>query len=141
MKVLIAGELNVDLVLQGYSSFPQLGKEVLAEDVSLTLGSASAICAAGLARLGTSVVFVGKVGCDAWGDLTLQRLGELGIDLQYVIRDASIKTGLTVSITSSKDRALITYLGSIAELRASDIRDDWFPAFRHIHVSSFYLQR
>ena len=45
MRILIAGELNVDLVLQNYQSFPQLGKEVLVEDMSLTLGSASAICA------------------------------------------------------------------------------------------------
>jgi len=141
MKVLIAGELNVDLVLHGYSSFPQLGREVLADDMSLTLGSASAICAAGLARLGTSVTFAGKVGCDPWGDLTLQWLGGLGIDLRYVIRDAAIKTGITVSITSQKDRALITYLGSIAELRASDIPDEWLQGFRHLHVSSFYLQR
>jgi len=141
MRVLIAGELNVDLVLHDYSSFPQLGKEVLADDVTLTLGSASAICAAGLAKLGTSVAFAGKAGRDAWGDLTLQWLGELGIDLQYVMRDASIKTGITVSITSAKDRALITYLGSIAELCASDIRDEWFQGLRHIHVSSFYLQR
>jgi len=141
MKVLIAGELNVDLVLHGYSSFPQLGKEVLAEGMSLTLGSASAICAAGLARLGTSVTFAGKVGCDPWGDLTLQWLGGLGIDLRYVIRDAGIKTGITVSITSQKDRALITYMGSIAELSASDIPDEWLKGFRHLHVSSFYLQR
>jgi sugar/nucleoside kinase (ribokinase family) len=141
MKVLIAGELNVDLVLHDYSSFPQLGKEVLADDVSLTLGSASAICAAGLAKLGAAVSFAGKVGRDAWGDLTLRWLGDLGIDLQYVMRDSSIKTGITVSITSATDRALITYLGSIAELRADDIRDEWFHGFRHLHVSSFYLQR
>ena len=51
-SVLIAGELNPDLLLQGYQSFPALGKEVLVDDFVSTLGSASAICAAGLARLG-----------------------------------------------------------------------------------------
>ena len=141
MRVLIAGELNVDLVLRNYQSFPQLGKEVLVEDMSLTLGSASAICAAGLARLGTAVLFAGKVGCDAWGDLALERLRGLGIDLQHVMRDSMIQTGITVSLTSVKDRALVTYLGSIAELRASDIQDAWFTGCRHLHVSSFYLQQ
>jgi sugar/nucleoside kinase (ribokinase family) len=141
MRILIAGELNVDLVLQNYHSFPQLGQEVLVDDMSLTLGSASAICAAGLARLGSAVLFAGKVGCDAWGDLALDKLGGLGIDLRYVMRDSSIQTGLTVSLTSAKDRALITYLGSIAELRASDIQDAWFEGCRHLHVSSFYLQQ
>ena len=140
MKVLFAGELNVDLVLQNYHSFPQPGKEVLVDDMSLTLGSASAICAAGLARLGTSVSFAGKVGCDPWGDLALERLRALDIDLKYVARDPAIKTGITVSITSAHDRALVTYLGSIAALRASDIPDAWFEGCRHLHVSSFYLQ-
>jgi sugar/nucleoside kinase (ribokinase family) len=141
VKILIAGEINVDLVLQNYQSFPELGKEVLVDDMSLTLGSASAICAAGLAKLGSEVVFAGKVGCDAWGDLALERLRELGIDLRYVIRDAGIKTGITVSVTSAQDRALITYLGSIAALRATDIPDEWFEGCRHLHVSSFYLQQ
>ncbi len=45
MKFLIAGELNVDLVLQNYRDFPSPGHETLVDDASLTLGSASAICA------------------------------------------------------------------------------------------------
>jgi len=141
VKILVAGELNVDFVLQNYQSFPALGHEVLVEDVSLTLGSASAICASGLAKLGNAVVFVGKLGCDSWGDLCLKSLTSLGIDCAQVIRDPAIKTGVTVSITSRSDRALVTYPGSIAELRAGDIRDEDLRKCRHLHVSSFYLQR
>ncbi len=141
MSILVAGELNVDLVLQNYHNFPQLGREVLVDDVSLTLGSASAICAAGLARLGESVTFVGKLGCDSWGEVVMTSLRNLGVDLTHVIRDPGIKTGITVSITSAKDRALVTYLGSIAELRATDIQDAWFAGCRHLHVSSFFMQQ
>jgi sugar/nucleoside kinase (ribokinase family) len=140
MKILIAGELNLDLVLQDYQSFPELGKEVLVEDLSLTMGSASAICAAGLARLGDQVSFAGKLGADSWGDLVLQHLREFGVDARYVMRESTIKTGLTVSITSARDRALVTYLGSIAELRESDVKDTWFSGCQHLHVSSPYLQ-
>jgi sugar/nucleoside kinase (ribokinase family) len=140
-RILVAGELNVDLVLQGYSSFPTPGREVLVDDVELTLGSASAICAAGLAKLGDHVTFAGKLGRDAWGDLCVQRLEQLGVDLSLVIRNSSIKTGITVSISSTRDRALVTYLGSIAELRAEDIDPAVLPAFEHLHVSSFYMQK
>ena len=31
-KVLVAGEINVDLVLQGYAAFPVPGKETLVDD-------------------------------------------------------------------------------------------------------------
>lgn len=141
MKILIVGELNVDLVLQNPLSFPVAGRETLVEDISLTLGSASAICAGALTKLGDQVTFIGKVGCDAWGDLCLASMRAIGIDASAVVCDESLKTGITVSITSATDRALVTYLGSIAALQPDEIRDDTLSAHRHLHVSSFFLQR
>lgn len=143
MKVLVAGELNVDLVLGGYNAFPELGKEVLAGSMSLTLGSSSAICASALATLGVPVTFIGRAGCDMWGDIALARLRELGVDVAPVIRDASVPTGITVSISSETDRAMVTYLGSIETLRSGDIDVSAFASrgVTHLHVSSYYLQR
>ena len=141
MRILVVGELNPDLVLKDYSSFPELGKEVLAGDLVLTLGSASAICAAGLARLGNSVSFAGKVGADAWGDYCIRFLRDAGIDTAAVIRDPSTKTGLTVSLTCGRDRALVTYLGAIAVLTAHDIRAEMLEGCGHLHVSSYFLQQ
>jgi sugar/nucleoside kinase (ribokinase family) len=141
MRILIAGELNVDLVLQNYHSFPSLGREVLVDDVSLTLGSASAICAAGLARLGNQVAFAGKLGRDSWGDLCMDSLAKLGIDTSLVLRDSAIKTGITVSIASARDRALVTYLGSIGALQTADIPKEKLRDYRHLHISSFFLQQ
>ncbi len=141
MKILIAGELNVDLVLQNPKAFPALGHETLVEDLSLTVGSSSAICAAALAKLGDQVSFIGKLGNDAWGDLCLKSLCDLGIECTSIVRDEMLTTGITVSITWAKDRAMLTYLGSIAALRASDISDRCLRECRHLHVSSFFLQR
>ena len=41
--VLVAGEINVDLICQGYHAFPTPGREVLVDDFKMVLGSASAI--------------------------------------------------------------------------------------------------
>ncbi|MBV9267810.1 MAG: sugar kinase, partial [Acidobacteriaceae bacterium] len=111
------------------------------DDVSLTLGGSSAICAAGLAKLGNSVTFIGKVGCDSWGDLCVRSLTAFDVDCSSVIRDSNIKTGITVAITSPQDRALVTYLGSIAALRADDISDDILGTANHLHVAAFFLQQ
>ena len=140
-RVLVVGELNVDLILQGYSAFPTLGKEVLADDFVMTLGSASAICAMGLARLGAPVGFLSRVGRDPWGDYCVQALARAGIDVTRVERDAGLKTGVTVSISSPKDRALVSFLGAISALRAVDVPDTAFAGFGHLHVSSYYLQQ
>src|ERR1039458_2508141 len=92
MKFLVAGELNLDLILQNYLSFPALGQETLVEDITLTLGSSGAICGAGLAKLGNEVSLTGKLGCDSWGDACLEFLARLGVDSSRVIRDAGGKT-------------------------------------------------
>jgi sugar/nucleoside kinase (ribokinase family) len=140
LKILIAGELNLDLILQNYRSFPALGREVLVDDVTLTMGSASAICACGLARLGNSVTFTSKVGADSWGELCKSKLAAFGIEISRVVTDPSLKTGITVSITSPTDRALVTYPGASTALQASDFNRDSFRGFRHLHISSFFIQ-
>jgi sugar/nucleoside kinase (ribokinase family) len=141
-RVLVAGELNVDLILQGYQSFPVPGKEVLVDDFVMTLGSASAICAMGLARLTTEVAFLSVVGDDPWGAYCVDTMRAAGIDVSRVAVDASVKTGVTVSLTSpGRDRALVSYLGSIAALGGAAIADAAFRGFDHLHVSSYFLQQ
>ena len=138
--VLVAGEINVDLICQGYHAFPTPGREVLVDDFKMVLGSASAICAMGLARLGTPVTFFGKVGDDPTGHFCLDAMRARGIDLSLVVADPDVTTGVTVAITSPADRALVSYLGSIAALRAEDVPRELFRSARHLHVSSYYLQ-
>lgn len=141
MNILIAGELNLDLILQNYRSFPALGREVLVDDVTLTMGSASAICACGLAKLGNAVTFAGKVGADPWGELCKSKLASCGVDISRVMVDPALKTGITVSITSPTDRALVTYPGASTALQASDFERDSFRGFQHLHISSFFIQQ
>jgi sugar/nucleoside kinase (ribokinase family) len=139
-KVLVVGEINVDMILQGYREFPVPGKEVLVDDFSMVLGSASAICAMGLARLGTPVAFLGKVGDDLLGRFCLDAMRARGIDVSRVTVDPALKTGVTAAITSPKDRALVSFLGSIGALTAADVPAEAFAGFDHLHVSSYFLQ-
>jgi len=141
MKILVIGELNPDLVLKNYTAFPTLGTEVLVEDLVLALGSASAICAAGLARLGNEVSFAGKVGTDTYGDFCVQAIRELGVDTSRILRDPNVKTGLTVSISCARDRALVTYLGAIGSFSVKDLPQNVLEGFEHLHISSYFLQQ
>lgn len=140
MKVVVIGELNPDLILQNYSSFPELGKEVVVEDCVLTMGSATAICAMALAKLGNQVRFVSKVGPDTYGDFCTGILRDAGIDVRYVEHDPATKTGITVSVSSSRDRALITYLGAMGIFDASGVTPEVFEGYDHLHMSTYFLQ-
>ncbi len=140
--VLAIGELNVDLILTGMSSLPIPGGERIAETCTLTMGSSTAICAAGMAGLGLRTAFAGKVGQDGYGQLASDTLASYGVDLSHLIVDPAIQTGITVSMSAkdNSDRAMVTYLGAINALRAEEISPALFEKTRHIHVGSFFLQ-
>lgn len=138
-RIVVAGELNVDLIFRGDRAEPRAGTETLADEFLMTLGSASAICACGLAKLGTPVAFVGRVGRDAWGDHCLAALADAGVDVSRVKRDPAVRTGITVSITSPRERALVTFTGT-SQVAPEDLDDRALEGANHVHVSSFFLQ-
>lgn len=137
--VVVVGELNADLILKGDVT-PQYGQvEKLIDDATLTIGSSSAIFACGAARLGLRVAFIGKVGDDHFGRYMRDELEKRRIDTQGIITDNSLKTGLTVILSRGNDRAILTYLGSIAALHFSDIDFSIIRRARHLHLGSYYL--
>lgn len=140
MRVLVVGELNPDLVLAALTSLPEPGREVVAREFAFRLGSSSAICASGLAKLGNDVAFLGTAGDDVFGRFCVQQLTAAGVDVSLVRTDPSLQTGLTVSITA-QDRALVSYPGAMEELCADDVADSVLARFRHLHVSAYFLQR
>ena len=140
--VTIAGEINLDLILYGLPREMAVERELLASNFQMTLGSSSAIVAHNLALLGAKVGFVTRVGQDDFGNLALSRLGESGVDLSGVISESSGPgTGVTILLPHGEDRHIMTYLGTIAELRVADLPLNYLQASRHFHLSSLYLQR
>ena len=139
--VLVIGELNVDIVATGLRGFPEMGAEILAQDCELTLGSASAIFAVGMSKLGHKVTFVSQVGRDSFGEFCVAKLKQLGVATSNVVRKANEKTGVTLALSGKNDRALITYPGAIASLNADRINDRLLKKHDHVHLTSYYLQK
>lgn len=140
--VTIAGELNLDLILYGLPSELPEERELLAQGMMLTLGSSSAIVAHNLAALGCSVGFASRVGNDALAQIALQRLTDAGVDVTQVRHQESEHgTGLTVILQREKHRNILTYPGTIFDLRLADLDLDFLTDAGHFHLSSFYLQK
>ena len=140
-KILVIGELNVDMVATGLRSAPKMGAEILAEDCELTLGSASAIFAAGVAKLGHGVTFVSQVGRDYFGDFCLTTLQQLGVSTRHVARKTDQKTGVTIALSGKRDRALVTHSGAVATLTSTSIDEALMKRHDHLHLTSYYLQK
>lgn len=140
IDVLVAGEINPDLILHGDVE-PIFGQfEKLVDMVDLTIGSSSVIFACGLAKLGLNVSFIGYVGDDVFGHFMLEEMINKGIDISNVIISSKLQTGLSVILNRDEDRAILTFLGAINELKEIDISDDLLKRSIHLHVASYFLQ-
>jgi len=138
--LLVAGEINPDLILSGDVT-PEFGQvEKLVADAALTVGSSSAIFACGAARLGLNVAFIGLCGDDVFGQFMLAEMQRRGVDVSPVIVRPDGQTGFSVILNRGEDRAILTYPGLISALCAADIPDDLLARSRHLHVASYFLQ-
>jgi sugar/nucleoside kinase (ribokinase family) len=138
--VLVAGELNIDLILDKLDQFPVIGKEITAADMVYTLGSSSAIFASNLSTLGVSVNYCGCIGNDSFGDKIINDLAGKNVNTSNIIRSKTSGTGITVAFNFNQDRAMVTYPGAMNELKQNDITDDMLQQAQHLHVSSVFLQ-
>jgi sugar/nucleoside kinase (ribokinase family) len=83
--ILVAGEINPDLILSG-NAVPEFGQvEKLVEDATLAIGSSSAIFACGAARLDLRVAFMGVCGDDVFGRFMLDEMQKRNVDVSNVI--------------------------------------------------------
>jgi sugar/nucleoside kinase (ribokinase family) len=139
--VSVVGELNLDLILYGLPPDLEFEREHLAKDLSITLGSSSAIFTHNLALFGTKVAFNSSIGGDPLGEICLQRLEESGADLSGVRRFPVKLTGLTIILPCGPQRYILTYPGTIFEMSYDDLDLTHVLNARHFHLSSYFLQR
>lgn len=142
LDVAVVGELNMDLILRGLPEVLEPERELLADDMGLTLGSSSAIFAHNAAVLGNRVGFISRVGDDLMGRAATAWLAEGGVDTSRIHWvSGSTKTGLTVILIHSTNRNILTYPGTIFELCYDDLDFDYLTSARHFHLASFFLHR
>ncbi len=139
--LLVLGDANPDLVLTGDVE-PRFGQtERLVDDARLTVGGSGAIAATGVARLGLRVAFCGVVGDDPFGRFLRDALERRGVDVGGLVVDPDRPTGVSIVLARPNDRAILTHVGTIADLRTDLIDPARLERARHVHVSSYFLQQ
>jgi sugar/nucleoside kinase (ribokinase family) len=142
LDVCVVGEINPDLILYGLPNEFEPEKESLIRGFRLTLGSSSAIFAHNLSVLGARVGIVSKIGTDALGEMALGWVLSGGVDVTHVRRGTGMSaTGLTVILARVNDRFILTYPGTMLELCYEDLDLDYVFSARHLHISSYFLQK
>jgi len=139
LDVIVAGELNIDLVLWDVP-MPENEKEKLAADMRFAMGSSSAITAHNLSAVGSKVGFIGKAGNDNFGDFMISQLNAGGVGTSKIIRDSNLKTGATIVLANPPKKALLTYMGAMTAMTIDDVDWDFVSQARHLHMGCYYLQ-
>jgi ribokinase len=141
--LLVLAELNPDVLVSAGDVDVRFGQvEQLVDRATITLGSSGAITACAAAAQGLRVAVCAVVGDDPIGEWTAEQLHGHGVDVEGVIRRPGRSTGMSVVLTRPDgDRAILTYSGTMPELTAADIDGGRLRAARHVHASSFFLQR
>lgn len=133
-EVLCIGELLIDLV--STSKGVSLGD---APAFAKAPGGAPANVAAGLAKLGRTTGFIGKVGADAFGDFLKATLDKVGVDTAGLARDPQVHTTLAfvaVGPDGSPDFTFYRDPGADMMLRPDEIDRDTVRSVRAFHFGS-----
>ena len=138
--IVALGELNIDLILNDIQGFPEIGKEIIADRCTMTLGSSTAIFAANASALGARVAFLGLVGTDDFGDFIERSLRERGVDTGMLLRTSEHNSGITVCMSYEQDRANVTFPGSMNYLGLEQVQKLDFSCTKHVHISLLFLQ-
>jgi len=112
--------------------------KLLSDDHKLVPGGSACNTAIGVARLGTSSRFVGKLSDDDFGDIFRNGLDKNGVE--PLLLDSPSPTGrvLTV-ITPDAQRSFLTYLGASSETMPEDVTANWFDNAAIAHIEGYLL--
>jgi sugar/nucleoside kinase (ribokinase family) len=133
--IFVYGPIFCDLIFTGIPALPALGKELFANNLTISAGG-SAIVAAGLQHLGAKVGLITDIGNDPISHIIWDVIDGLGLDRKLIRRLEKPLSRVTVSMSYPEDRAFLTYFnqsGSPTNLQ-SILKEN--PA-RHLHICSF----
>jgi len=104
----------------------------------IVCGGSASNTISGLANLGGSCGYIGKIGTDEFGEI-------FRTDLQHMqvspyLQTCETKTGIaTTLISKDGERTFGTYLGAAVELSADDLRPEFFTGYDFLHIEGYLI--
>jgi ribokinase len=138
-RIVVVGSTNVDMVVQS-PRIPHPGETILGGKFHMVPGGKGANQAVAAARLGAEVTFVARVGADAFGSDTLERLAGEGIRTDYITRDPEASHGVAlILVDQTGENAIAVAPGANARVGPEDV-DRAEPAIAECDVVLLQLE-
>lgn len=130
------GEILIDFVAE------EIGALVSVPSFQKCPGGAPANVAVGVARLGVSCGFIGKVAADPFGDYLIAELAKNGVDTGGITRTHNAPTALAfVSRSAKGERDFVFYRNPCADLLLTedDLPLNWLNHIKFFHFGGVSL--
>ena len=119
--IIVIGSLNMDLVIH-VEKMPELGETIRGSDLLTIPGGKGANQAAAAAKLGNSVLMVGRVGGDAFGSVLKQNLSSFGVRTEKIFQDETASSGTAViTVDDAGNNSIVISAGANGNVSISDV--------------------
>ena len=120
-RIVVIGAANLDLISY-VPRLPRPGETLHGTEFRMGFGGKGANQAVMAARLGAPVTFITKLGCDTFGDQTLENLRNNHIDTRYVYRTNEASSGVApIAVEADGTNAIIIVTGANDLLTVDEI--------------------
>jgi sugar/nucleoside kinase (ribokinase family) len=106
---------------------------------TIASGGSAANTIHGLARLGTPIGFIGKIGRDEMGTFFKNDMNQSGIETYLLESDTPSGVALAL-VSPDGERTFATFLGAAVEMTEKDINSSIFENFDILHIEGYLLQ-
>jgi ribokinase len=133
---LCIGDLDVDVLIE-VDRLPTRDGKVNGVVKQKAPGGMAGNVAAALARLGSRVRVLGRVGDDGDGAFAVKSLEHAGVDTSFVARLEGVATFSCISLlTPDGEKSLVKLMTSAYRPDASDVTSAALEGVRHLHLTS-----
>jgi ribokinase len=120
-RIVVVGSSNTDMVVKT-QRIPAPGETVIGGDFVVAAGGKGANQAVAAARLGADVTFVARIGCDLFGDQSVQNFTREGMNTEFIVRDADTPSGVALIFVDERgENSIVVAPGSNGNLTAEDV--------------------
>ena len=107
--------------------------------IEVASGGSAANTIHGLANLGLSTGYIGKIQADQYGEIFKKDMTAIGIDAYLMA--GSQDTGIaTTLISPDSQRTFATYLGAAVELEPTELSRKLFKGYDFLHIEGYLVQ-
>ncbi|MHA1264367.1 MAG: carbohydrate kinase family protein [Candidatus Helarchaeota archaeon] len=136
VDIISIGGVNIDLCAV-ISEFPHIDEEVEISNLDSLPGGSAANYITGVARLGVSAGFIGKIGDDKYGNELIKAFQEEKVDISHLLIEKGVSSGIClIPIDRQGRRIIFSYRGANARLKPSEIDLNYVSQASLIHITS-----